>query len=184
MKIKFSEFLKEYRHVPQSAELPLNQLTASSSNNAEILPTSITTSMADFIIIEQKRSRNNTVFVIKDRDKPIYVGYCFIKRISEEFWQVQDTTIYNPYKNKGYGTDLYVNIRRHSYQLLSGFSLSKQAENIWVNKLPKFVNVSVYDKVENKILPFSDLPQKDMDEDNNQQRYFLLHHQKSHWVNL
>lgn len=175
MKIKFANFLREYRKVPLGMTFDKMHLInfLADEDNLSLLRTHISANNRDFVIYEYSFGPKDLLFVLSDRlDKEDVAGYLFIKKIGE-YWQVQDVSIYPAYRGLGLGVDIYVKVIDTHYTLLSGFSLSNEAEKLWREKLPKFVNVKVFDKTENKILPFSDLPKDDVKSDV-EQRYFYV----------
>lgn len=173
MKIKFSSFLREYRVAPLGAKFDKSQLInfLSDRDNIELLRTHTSSSAKDFVIFEYKIGSKDILFIMANRvDYNDIVAYMFVKRL-DDFWQVQDVSVYDEYRNLGLGTDLYVKVIDSKFDLVSAFSLSVEAEKLWRNKLTKLVNVRVYDKIEKLIWPFSDLSKGDFGPDV-EQRYF------------
>ena len=175
MRIKFSNFLREYRVAPLGAKFDKEQLInfLADKDNLELLRTHTSTDSKDFVIFEYTIGSKDKLFIMVNRvNYSDCAAYMFIKKF-DNFWQVQDVSVYDEYRNLGLGTDLYVKVIDSKYDLLSGFSLSNEAEKLWRNKLTSLVNVEVYDRSKKVILALSDLWKNDVASDT-EQRYFYI----------
>lgn len=124
-------------------------------------------------IFEYSMDSNHKAFIMVDRkDHNDIVGYMFIKKV-KTFWQVLSVEVYKKYQGHGLGLDMYVKVIQSGYDLINGTSLSAQAENIWVDKLPKFVDIRVVNIKTSEIENLSDKPKKDNASDGDQQWFYL-----------
>lgn len=172
--------LREYRKTPLGAQFSKETLSnfLVDEDAIELLRTHISIpNEKDLVVAKYTFDSDHAVFILFNRtDTKDIAGYLFIKKF-DQYWQVMETSLFAPYRNKGLGTDLYVRAIRHGYSLMNGFSLSADAEKMWKERLPKAVTVRVFDKETGRISKFSDLPTNDTGTDN-QQRYFYVaeHH--------
>ena len=167
--------LKEFRKAPLgmlfSKEIVFNLI--SDEDNSEMMRTHLSVDGKDFVIICYSFDNSNKLFALVNRlDHSEIAGYLIIKKFSIG-WQVQDTAIYPKFRNKGLGIDLFVKVIQSGISLISGFSLSNEAEKLWMQKLPKFVNVQVLSKSDSAIHPFSNEPQLDRGSDLDQNWFFI-----------
>ena len=128
-------------------------------------------------------------FVLTDREnRDDLIGYAWIQKISPNIWQVGDVHIYDPYKRRGLGFDLYVKLINEGYKLINGFSLSTEVEGLW-RKLHTKVNVNTFDLQTKEISEFDERAKEDDSQDNHNQRYFWIGSSKSSnlkeslWIN-
>ena len=176
-KIKFREYLREYRKAPLGTEYSLLSLRnhLRDEENIEILPTSIPGENKDFIIYQYKFGPEDLLFILVNRiDLDDVVGYCFIHKVSKDLWQSKDSTIFSKYRNKGYGTILYAKLIDFGFTLINGFSLSDAMEVVWKDKLPKIVNVKVINLQTMDVEEFSDKPTKDTAFPDEKQIWFYI----------
>jgi len=109
--------------------------------------------------------------LVNQADDQDIAGYLILKKFHIG-WQEQDVCIYADYRNKGLGIDLYVKVIQMGIQLISGCSLSNEAERMWKEKLPKYVNVNTFN-VDGSITAFSDKPTLDKMSDDEQQWFYI-----------
>ena len=167
--------LKEYRKAPLGQELS-KEIVANliaDEDNSSILRTHISVEGKDLIIHDYSFDANNRMFAVTNRlDHNEVAAYMIVKKFGIG-WQVQDVAVYSKFRNLGIGIDLYVKVVRLGLNLISGYSLSNQAEKVWIEKLPKFVNVQVYNKSENLIYKFSNKPTFDNGSDLSQDWFYV-----------
>lgn len=177
----FKEFLKEYRKAPLGQKFSkasvLNLLA--DTDHAHILRTHVAIDGIDFVFIEYDFDSANKMFAVVNRLRNEEVAaYMIIKKFGIG-WQVQDVAVYDIFRNKGLGIDLYVKILETGIKLISGCSLSNEAEKIWTTKLPKHVQVRVYNKASNEISEFSDLPKLENGSDDSQVYFYIASSDKN-----
>ena len=171
----FKEFLKEYRKAPLGQKFSkaavLNLLA--DTDNAHILRTHVAIDKRDFVFVEYNFDSSNKMFAVVNRvSNDEVAAYMIIKKFGIG-WQVQDVAVYTEYRNKGLGIDLYVKVLESGIKLISGCSLSDEAEKIWTLKLPKHVLVNTYNKVTNEITEFSELPKLENGSDDSQVHFYI-----------
>lgn len=167
--------LKEYRKAPLGAEFAASQVTSflADEDNVELLRTHIAVDGKDFVIARYSFDAENLMFALVNRiDHKDIVGYLIVKRF-DKFWQVQDSAIYRQYRGKGAGTDLYAKVIQHGYPLANGYSLSADAERLWLQRLPKIAKVSVLDKRTGNLESSSSKPSLDDVADIDQRWFFV-----------
>ena len=167
--------LKEYRKAPLGAEFSADSVKSflADEENTELLRTHIAVDNKDFVIAKYSFDNHNLLFALVNRvDANDVAGYLIIKK-NGNYWQVQDTAIYKNYRNKGAGTDLYAKIIQHGYPLMNGYSLSTDAEKLWLERLPKIAKVSVLDLMTGKLEPVSIKPCTDNKSDLGQRWFFV-----------
>jgi hypothetical protein len=80
----------------------------------------------------------------------------------KDYLKVLDVNLYKKEsQNRGIGTDLYVKLIQHGYHLMSGDSLSPQAEKLWKEKLGKHVIVQSFNVKTNEFSHDLSLPEND-----------------------
>lgn len=177
IKIKFSEYLREYRKAPLGSEFSILNLRdfLRDEENLEILPTSIPGENKDFIIYQYSFGSEDLCFILVNRiDLDDVIGYCFVHRISGDIWQSKESSIFSKYRNKGYGTILYAKIINFGFTIINGFSLSNAMENVWKEKLPKIVNVKVINLKTKEVEEFNDKPTNDKAFPDGNQEWFYI----------
>lgn len=118
---------------------------------------------------------HDKIIILTDRkDKTDIVGYAWLNdSISNgKYWQVKDVALFPQYRGKGIGTNLYVKLAKEGYNLMNGFSLSKEVEKVW-RKLPEFVNVYTWDKETDELSKMDERPKQDATWEN-EQKYFWV----------
>lgn len=177
--MKFKQYLNEYRKAPMVDELSIHSLQTFMSNTKHLtlLKASSTVLGKIFVIFEYSFDKNNKVFILVDRkDNQHIAGYLFIKKVSN-YWQPLGSVIYNPYKNKGLGTDLYINVVNAGYQLINGTELSNSSERVWL-KLKDLIPINVINIKTGAIEHWSDKPMND-NRPSSDQEWFWLTESKS-----
>lgn len=175
--MKIAELL-EYRIAPLGqmfSKAAVINLLADESN-VELLRTHIPVpSMSkDLVVAKYSFDNSNLMFsAVERQDNTDVAGYLIVKKV-KEFWQVQDAAVYKSYAGLGVGMDLYVKVIQDGYKLMSGFSLSHDAEKLWTKRLPKHTKVSVLDNTTGKTEPFSDKPSHSNELDNSAQQWFYV----------
>jgi len=176
--IAFKKYIAEFRsNVPQGQPID-KEMISSWIKDANQLSLAIPIpGEKDIVIFEYNDfGMNDKFFLLADRlkrEKDI-VGYMWISKTkSKIYWQVMDVIIYDPYKRKGIGTDLYVKIINEGYNLINGFSLSSEVERVW-RKLPQYVVVQTWNKETNEIEEMNEKPKEDIAINDDDQIYFWL----------
>lgn len=173
--LQFKSFLKEYRKAPlgqKFSKVAILNLLAD-EENVELLRTHISFDNKDFVFVEYSFDSKNKMFAIINRiNCQDVAGYMVLKVIGIG-WQIQDVAIYPEYRNRGLGIDLYVKVIQMGINLISGYSLSKNAEKVWLEKLPRYVNVGTYNKRSNLTSDLSDKPVLDNRSDVDQEWFFI-----------
>ena len=168
--------LSEYRKAPLGNEFSRETLSnfLVDEEHIELLRTHISVpSEKDLVIAKYTFDPSHLLFILYNRvDQHDIAGYLFVKK-ADKYWQVLETSLFANYKGRGLGTDLYGRVAQHGYPLLSGFSLSTDAEKMWKTRLPQVLKVQVIDSHTGDILKFSDKPTQDIGPDG-QQRYFYV----------
>ena len=177
--VRFKDYLKEYRIAPLGSEFSkaaVENLLAD-EDNVELFRSHLSRNGKDFLIFEYSFDANNKLFALVNReDETDIAGYVRITLPdqSKSIWQVKDAAIYSAYRGLGLGSDLYVKIINSGRSLINDFSLSKEAENLWKNRLPKAVKVAVFNKREHKFYPLSDKPTEDKTSSNDEHEWFFI----------
>ena len=174
--------LREYRKAPlgsQFSKAAVSNLLAD-EQHVELLRTHIAVpNEKDLVIAKYEFDADNLMFALINRiDHDDIAGYLTVKR-QGTYWQVQDTSIYDQYRSRGLGVDLYVRVVQHGYPLMCGHSLSAEAEKMW-NKLRDGLRVAVLDRSTGKVLPFSDAPARDGGADSEQRYFYVAEHVGCH----
>ena len=167
--------INEYRKAPLgqkfSKAIVVNLIA--DEDSAEMLRTHVAIDGADFVIIDYSFDSSNKLFAVVNRvDYEDVAAYMIVKKTGIG-WQVQDVAVYSNFRNKGVGIDLYVKLINYGFQLISGYSLSTEAEKLWLTKLVKFVNVGTYNRIKNEVYPFSNEPELDKRSDSEQEWFYI-----------
>lgn len=182
MVLIFKQYLSEFRsNIPQSTPLEKETLIdwVKDSKQLRLVLTILSdgsNAEKSIIIFEYDGFGNKDKFIIlTDRkDRTDIVGYMWLNSdlSNGKYWQVKDVTIFKPYQGKGVGTNLYLKLAREGYQLMNGYSLSREAEKVW-RKLPQTVHVFTWDKETDTLSVMDERPKEDSAWDD-KQRYFWV----------
>lgn len=171
--------LHEYRRAPLGSQFSRETLSnfLEDEPNIELLRTHISLpGEKDLVIAKYAFDSDHLAFILFNRsDKRDIAGYIFVKKVAP-YWQVLETSLFGAYRGRGLGTDLYARVVQHRYPLMSGFSLSHEAEKMWKERLPKVVQVGVLDRQTGKTQEFSDAPSMDVGSDDEQRYFYVAEH--------
>lgn len=81
------------------------------------------------------------------------IGYFWTEKITNKIFQIKNAFIFDPYKNKGIGSECYITlINNAGVKFIHDTQLSDVAEYIWKNKLPSLGLIKgIYDRKINTI---------------------------------
>lgn len=174
--MRFKEFLKEFRsNMPQGNPYNKEDLISWISESKLLHLQLVIPGKKDITVYEYSSlGPEDTFIILTDRvDKEDIVGYMYLHKMNDKIWQVRDVIIFDPYKKKGLGFDLYVKLIKEGYNLINGYSLSTEVESLW-RKLHTQVNVQTYDLKNDKISEFDERPAHDNNSDDTLQTFFWL----------
>lgn len=177
--IRFKRYLNEYRKVPMPDEFSAFSLKTYMDDEENLTQLKVSSTVLNkiFVTFEYNIDANHKVFIIVDRlDHSHIAGYMFIQKI-KKYWQSLGAAVFDPYKNKGLGTDLYLNIINCGYQLINGTELSSSSEKVWL-KLKDLTIIKVVNLKTCEIENWSDKPTHDTKE-GEQQEWFWITELKS-----
>lgn len=179
-KVKFSEFLREYREAELGNSFDVVQLRnfIADEDNWELLRNHLVIpGEKDAVIFEYTfPPGNDKVFILANRkDYDDIIGYMFIKKMNvknqSNLWMLTDISIFKKYQNKGLGTQLHKVVIENKFDLINGYSLSKQARAVWENKLKTLVNMQIINIKTGQVEEYSDKDNSISDAD---QEWFCL----------
>lgn len=174
----FKEYLQEFRsNVPLGNSLP-KSFFEEKFDESEILKLQIVIPNEKNISIYEYNGFGHAdkfiILVDRVKKEKDIVGYAWLNnKVSDgKYWQVRDVFIYDPYKRKGVGYNLYVKLIKNGFNLINGYSLSTEIEKVW-RKLQKDVNVNTVNIKTNQISKFDERPKEDKGEDDTQIYFWL-----------
>lgn len=177
IRMKFAEFLNEYRRAPLGggfSKIELSDFLADEEHLEQLRTHTCIPGVMDFVIYEYAVSSTDRIFIMTDRkDRADIAGYLWLRK-KGRYWLALATEVFSKYQNRGLGTDLHVKAIQAGYDLINGYSLSGQEETVWKKKLPKHVNVEVINLKNGKVEKFSDKPTSDVAIEDDDQEWFYL----------
>lgn len=174
--ISFKHYLQEFRSNVPKLDYFEKDILIDWLKDAKLLRFVLGIKNEKAIVIYEYNNfgKNDKFIILADRvDKTDIVGYAWLNNKDNfNFWQVKDIWLYEPYRGKGLGTNLYIKLAKEGYNLMNGYSLSAEAEKVW-RKLPEYVNVYTLDKETGELSDMDERPKEDKAWDN-EQRYFWV----------
>ena len=161
--ISFKEYLGEYRKAPLGSEFSKFQLQHFMVDEDNLKQLRVISKVDNQVVFtfEYSFDLNNKVFILTAKEDLSNVfGYLFVTK-KGKYWQSMGTAIFDPYKRRGLGLDLYQNVINSSYQLINGDDLSDSSEALWL-KLKDKMQISVINIQTDEIEDWSDKPSKDI----------------------
>jgi GNAT superfamily N-acetyltransferase len=177
----FKEYLQEFRSNASQGQMVDRDQLAEWVKTATLLKFVIlirenNNTEKDIAVFEYSEFGLHDKFIILTarKNRSDIVGYAWLNSSISNgvYWQVKDVALFPQYRGKGVGTNLYIKLAKEGYNLMNGYSLSKEAEKVW-RKLPKFVNVYTWDKETNELSSMDEKPKQDSKWDDDQ-RYFWV----------
>ena len=161
VKIKFKEFVSEYRNLPQGQPYSAHELSTMlyDENDLTLWRGHMASESKDYVIYEKSFDENEKFLIIVNRiDFQEVVGYMYIskEKKSKDLFRVMDVSIFPEFRNRGFASDLYFKaITIGGLNLINGFSMSSDVLRVW-NGLKNKNLVSVWNRDEDKFYTLSE----------------------------
>ena len=161
--ISFKEYLGEYRKAPLGSEFSQFELQHFMADEDNLKQLRVISKVDNQVVFTYEYSfdNNNKVFILTAKEDLFKIfGYLFITK-KGKYWQSSGTAIFDPYKRRGLGIDMYLNVINSGYQLINGNELSTSSEAVWL-KLKDLTKVNVINLKTDEIEEWSNKPSKDI----------------------